>query len=253
MSTPTAQQLALNNELFNKQLDNALIDARLPANQLQSMIETVNKTFECDAECQEERIIEELHTKWTDAKNIESTSKQKVKDARSKYFKTANGEKYYRDNISIPEYKKEINNKLEQYQNEFTNAQRINSHMLDGYTAAFTSLERINQLYNNTKKSNKELTEDLDENLRFTNTEERRVWYKYESIERQTYYNNIIFWTYYSLIGLWTILQINDTRLNTFRQPSFWGKLIIFIGIPFIIKYVINLIYYILFYFRVLT
>lgn len=253
MSTQTAQQLALNNELFIKQLDNALLSAHLPTDKLQEMIKNVNETFKCDAKCQEEGKIKKLRNEWMKAKNIESTSQQKLKDARSNYLKTANGEKYYMDNISIPEYKKEINNKLEQYQNEFTNTQRINSHMLDGYTAAYTSLERINQLYDNTRETNEELTEDLDEHLKFTNTEERRVWYKYQSIERQKYYNNIVFWTYYLLVFLWTILQINANRLKTFKQPSFWSKLVLFIGIPFIIKYVVEFIYYILSYFRAIT
>lgn len=48
MTTPittsqTTQQLALNNELFVKQLENALKDAHLPPNTLREMIINVNK------------------------------------------------------------------------------------------------------------------------------------------------------------------------------------------------------------------
>ena len=60
MSTSTAQQLALNNELFVKQLDSALMNSQLPSNSLYGIIEKVNKTLECDSKCQEKKKIQIL-------------------------------------------------------------------------------------------------------------------------------------------------------------------------------------------------
>jgi hypothetical protein len=251
MSSQTVQQLALNNELFVKQLDSALMSANLPPNTLRTMIENVNKTFECDAKCQEKKKISDLYGKWMNAKSIESSSQKKLKDARANYFKAANGEQYYRDNISIPEYKKEINAKIKEYQDELTKTKHINDRILDAYSVSFTSFDRIKQLHQETKDKNKKLKKKLDKILKTTNTEERKVWYKFESIDRQKYYNKIIFWIYYTIIVLWSIMQLFVNK--TFKNLNFWIKFIVLIIFPFIIKYIIKFIYYILHYFRMVS
>lgn len=251
MSSQNVQQLVLNNELFVKQLDAALMNAHLPPNILRTMIENVNKTFECDAECEEKKRINNLHSKWMNAKSVAANSETKASDARANYFIAANGEQYYRDNISIPEYKKEINLKINEYQDELNKTKYINNRVLDAYSVSFTSLDRIKQLYNETKDKNKMLKKKLDKILKNTNTEERRVWYKFESIDRQKYYNKIIFWIYYIIVVLWSIMQLFINK--AFRQLGFWGKLVILIIFPFIIKYIIKFIYYTLNYFRMVS
>ena len=128
--------------------------------------------------------------------------------------------------------------------------QTIRATINGSYIITTTSL-RIKQLYNETKDKNKVLKKKLDKILKNTNTEERRVWYKFESIDRQKYYNKIIFWIYYIIVVLWGIMQLFINK--AFKQLGFWGKLVILIIFPFIIKYIIKFIYYTLNYFRMVS
>ena len=89
-TSQTAQQLALNNELFVKQLDAALMNANLPPNTLREMILEVNKSLECDQACQEQRRIDKLKTDWTNAKNVAIKSEQNREQAIKTFTQIAN-------------------------------------------------------------------------------------------------------------------------------------------------------------------
>lgn len=241
MPTETIQQLALDNELFVKQLDSALQNSNLPPDSLRSMIQKVNKSLECDAKCLEVRQIKDLHNKWMTAKNVEDTSKTKLREAREKYFKTANGDEYYQKKISIPEYEKEIDDKIKMYQNEVDKTKYINANVLDAYTSSFTSYERIKQLHNETREKNKFLKDKLDNKLKFTNTKERKVWYKFKSIDSQKFYNKIAFWVYYIFVALWSIVELLINK--SYLKINFWISLVSLLIFPYLIIYFIKFIY----------
>ena len=104
----TVQQLALDNQLFVQQLDAALLNAHLPPNTLRAMLENVNKTFLCDAECQEKKKIEQLHGAWIAAKGNVKTSEANMFNARANYFKEARGDKYYINNVLTQNLNKKL-------------------------------------------------------------------------------------------------------------------------------------------------
>ncbi len=72
------------------------------------MILEVNKSIECDQDCQEQRLISKLKTDWTNAKNVAIKSEQNREQARAKYFHATKGVDYYEQNILTPEFQKEI-------------------------------------------------------------------------------------------------------------------------------------------------
>jgi len=247
----SVQQLALDNQLFVQQLDAALLNAHLPPNILREMITNVNKTFLCDAECQERRKIEELHSQWMAAKNIAQTSESNMLNARSNYFKEARGDKYYVNNVLTPEFKQEIDARINGYKKELTKVKHTNNSVVDAYTAAFNSLERIKQLFEKTTEENIALKDKLDNRMKFINTEERRVWYKFESIDRQKFYNKIVMGIYYLLVVIFGGIQIFKHR--QYKNYKFWIKFALLLSVPFIIIYSVKLFYYILFYFRMVS
>ena len=111
-TSQTTQQLALNNELFVKQLDAALMNAHLPPNILRELILDVNKSLECDQDCQERKLIDKLKTDWTNSKNIAIKSEDNREQARAKYFHATKGVDYYEANILTPEFQNEINKRV---------------------------------------------------------------------------------------------------------------------------------------------
>ena len=247
----TVQQLALDNQLFVQQLDAALMNAHLPPNTLRALLEDVNKTFLCDAECQEKKKIEKLHGAWIAAKGNVQTSEANMLSARANYFKEARGDKYYINNVLTPEFKQEIDSRINGYKKELTKVKHTNNSVVDAYTAAFNSLERIKQLFERTTEENLLLKEKLDNKMKFINTEERRVWYKFESIDRQQFYNKIVMGIYYLLVVIFAGIQL--FKYNQLKNYKFWIKLLAIGIIPFIINYSVKFVYYLLFYFRMIS
>ena len=247
----SVQQLALDNQLFVQQVDSALMNAHLPPNILREMISNVNKTFLCDAECQEKKKIEKLHGEWVAAKSNVKNSENNMLMARANYFKEARGDKYYVNNVLTPEFKQEIDNRINNYQKELTKVKHTNNSVVDAYTAAFNSLERIKQLFEKTTEENIGLKNKLDNRMKFINTEERRVWYKFESIDRQKFYNKIVMGVYYLLVSIFAGIQL--FKHQQLKNYKFWIKLLGLILVPFVINYSVKLVYYILFYFRMVS
>lgn len=250
-TSQTAQQLALNNELFVKQLDAALMNAHLPPNTLREMILEVNKSLECDQACQERKLIDKLKTDWTNAKNIAIKSEDNREQARAKYFHATKGVDYYEANILTPEFQNEINKRVNNYKQELAKLKVTNSATLDAYSASFIALTRIKELYDITLKENKDLKQKLDDKRKFVNTGERRVWYEFQSIDHQEFYSKIITIVYYVIIGIFAIIQL--VYKNALKSLGFWARLVGLIILPYFILYGVKLIYKLLFNFKMVS
>jgi hypothetical protein len=250
-TSQTAQQLALNNELFVKQLDAALMNAHLPPNILREMILDVNKSLECDQDCQERKLIDKLKTDWTNSKNIAIKSEDNREQARAKYFHATKGVDYYEANILTPEFQNEINKRVNNYKQELAKLKVTNSATLDAYSASYIALTRIKELYDITLKENKDLKQKLDDKRKFVNTGERRVWYEFQSIDRQEFYSKIITIVYYVIIGIFAIIQL--VYKNALKSLGFWAKLVGLIILPYFILWGVKLIYKLLFYLKMVS
>jgi len=250
-TSQTAQQLALNNELFVKQLDAALMNAHLPPNILREMILDVNKSLECDQDCQERKLIDKLKTDWTNSKNIAIKSEDNREQARAKYFHATKGVDYYEANILTPEFQNEINKRVNNYNQELAKLKVTNSATLDAYSASYIALTRIKELYDITLKENKDLKQKLDDKRKFVNTGERRVWYEFQSIDRQEFYSKIITIVYYVIIGIFAIIQL--VYKNALKSLGFWAKLVGLIILPYFILWGVKLIYKLLFYLKMVS
>ncbi|ALH23176.1 hypothetical protein ceV_270 [Chrysochromulina ericina virus CeV-01B] len=250
-TSQTTQQLALNNELFVKQLDAALMNAHLPPNILREMILDVNKSLECDQDCQERKLIDKLKTDWTNSKNIAIKSEDNREQARAKYFHATKGVDYYEANILTPEFQNEINKRVNNYKQELAKLKVTNSATLDAYSASYIALTRIKELYDITLKENKDLKQKLDDKRKFVNTGERRVWYEFQSIDRQEFYSKIITIVYYVIIGIFAIIQL--VYKNALKSLGFWAKLVGLIILPYFILWGVKLIYKLLFYFKMVS
>jgi hypothetical protein len=250
-TSQTAQQLALNNELFVKQLDAALMNAHLPPNILREMILDVNKSLECDEQCQQKRLINELKTNWTKAKNVAIKSEDNREAARAKYFHAAKGSEYYEKNILTPEFQNQINKRINNYKQELAKIKVTNSATTDAYSAAYIALQRIKELYSITLKENKQLKQKIDNKKKFVNTGERRVWYEFQSIDRQEFYNKILTIVYYVFVAIFAIIQL--VYNNKLKNYGFWIKLLGFIIFPYFILYGVKFIYKLLFYLNMVS
>ncbi len=236
---------------FVQQLDAALMNAHLPPDVLRDMILNVNKSLECDQECQEKKLINNLKTDWTKAKNIALQSEDNREQARAKYFHAVKGADYYEQNILTPEFQNEINKRVNNYKQELAKLKVTNSATVDAYSAAFIALNRIKELYKITLKENKQLKQKLDNKKKFVNTGERRVWYEFQSIDRQEFYSKILTIVYYVFVSIFAITQL--LYKNALKSLGFWAKLVGLIILPYFILYGVKLIYKLLFYLKMVS
>lgn len=248
MISQEANQLALNNQIFLEQVDAALINAHLPPNILRNMILNVNKALECDSECQKRRLIDDLKIKWDTAKKTEATIEQNVAQARKNYITAAESDSYYTNNILIPEFKKEIDKIISNDREKLTEIKHTNRGILDAYTVAYTSLTKLKQLFGMTKDENKELKSKIDNKINYMNTEERRVWYKFQSIDRQEFYNKIIRIAYYVVISIFAIIQLFIKK--NYKNLHVWSKLLFLALFPYILIYLVKGLFKVVFYIR---
>ena len=104
----------------------------------------------------------------------------------------------------------------------------------------YNSYEHIKQLSDATMEEHKQLKRELDEKLKFTQTGERKLWYKFQSIESQHYYFLILMVIYYGLLLFFSIKKINEN----FENVYFLSKLIILLLVPLVLNYVSIIINY---------
>jgi hypothetical protein len=239
MTTPittsqTTQQLALNNELFVKQLENALKDAHLPPNTLREMIINVNKSLVCDNKCQEKKTIDQLKNNWAKEKNTVNQSENNLETLRAKYFQAAKGDDYYKTNILIPEFQAKINKQVNNYKQELAKIKSTNSAISDAYSNSDIALKRIKELYKITLKKNKSLNDKLDHKKKFVNTGERKLEYELDNIKQIYNYNNLLNIIYLVFVVIFAITQI--IYKNVLKDYIFWIKLIGIISLPWILS-----------------
>ena len=233
-TSQTTQQLALNNELFVKQLENALKDAHLPPNSLREMIINVNKSLVCDQKCQEKKTIDQLKIDWTKEKNNVNQSENNLETLRAKYFQAAKSDDYYKTNILIPEFKAKITKQINNYKQEFAKIKSTNSAILDAYSNSEIALNRIKELYLITLEKNIILNGKLDKKKKFVNTGERKLEYELDSMTQIYNYNNLLNIIYWILVFIFAMTQI--FYKNVLKDYIFWIKLIVIISLPWILS-----------------
>ena len=100
-------------------------------------------------------------------------------------------------------------------------------------------------------KENKQLKQKIDNKKKFVNTGERRVWYEFQSIDRQEFYNKILTIVYYVFVAIFAIIQL--VYNNKLKNYGFWIKLLGFIIFPYFILYGVKFIYKLLFYLNMVS
>ena len=243
----TLQQQEFKNEFFLTKLQDALKRSGLPAEQLKELSTMVVAKLKCDSACQKRKKEEELKKLWIDSQEQYKKLPGLIKKYEKEYFVETQGEDFYKNSVLKPRYqynadlyRQEAENKLNKAQNRNNLETFENFENLE--TAGKEALEKMLELYKENVNNKNKLELEIDNNYKSALTGERRVYYEINEINNLKYYNKIIRIVYFVLIAIYIIFG-PFFRNGGWKKPTQWIYLIIFILLPFIIKYIIDFFY----------
>jgi len=223
------QQFREENELILAQMAQALESAGLSPSSLASSLSQLTDT--CDTACQNRRQLELSYGEFT-SNDCQSVKDKARKNLLQKLKQSGNSRDY--DRLIGPTIQRELDELLKEFTDDLTGLVTTNNSNINAYSSMYNSFEHIKKLSQTTLNEHKRLKKALDEKLKFTQTGERKLWYKFQSIETQRFYFILLLFFYYSLLLFFSIKKINDN----FENVYFLSKLIVLLLLPLLLHYI---------------
>ena len=101
------------------------------------------------------------------------------------------------------------------------------------------SFENLQQMYRDSLKTRQTLKLDIDNFYKRKNTNERKVYYKLGNVDNVIYYNKLLKIIYFVILGIY-ILFGSFIEERQYLNPFVWLMIVIYVCVPFVLKYVIN-------------
>jgi len=237
-----SDETKVRNDLLLTHLNQALGHSNLPPQEIQTLMRQATQTFQCDAVCERKKEVDRLKQAWVKSESLGGEKlKQQIEDNRKNFFLAVKGPTFYNSNVLKPEYQSEIDTFIKEQQTELKQIQVSNNRTLNAYTATKSSLDRINQLYDDVNNKNLSLKRELDHKEKTTNTAERRVYYEFQEMDKLEYYNKIIKIIYLGVLTLYAILSLYYIS-GQYKKIGFWSFIIVATAIPFVLPIVTRFI-----------
>ena len=240
MATTKTNKTSLSNSEILFEMDEALTHSGLPKNQLNQLLRVVEERVRCDSECQRKRDIAALKKNWQKSEQEYKNLPDQIELNEKKYYTVSKGEEYYKNNILRKRYEEYIRKWENDQQAKFNDIKILMSTVLDNYTSETISKSRINQLYHDVLNKNKTLKNDIDQYYKQTLTSERNVYYENKEIDNLKYYRTIIRVVYYAVILAYILF--GSFFKSDYKNWKIWLGLVVYIGLPFVLRYLINLV-----------
>ena len=174
-------------------------------NQLNSLIDKISNSDNCDSTCRREKETETLKQKWLKAKQNLKSAPLRVQNAERKYYVFSEGEQGY-DDMLFQRYTKTADmlkqNALAQHRDLMKNFKT----MINDYNSETLYTQRMNELLKIKMKENKNLKSKLDQKLSNTLTNDRRVIYEDQQLTGLQYYRKIMTYIYFIFIVIYLII-----------------------------------------------
>lgn len=211
---------------------------QIDINQLNSFIENANQMLSCDSECQKNKTTQELKQKLLKAETNLILADPEFQIARQNYYTYVNGEQAYDEMM-----KKELEEKAllfttlfkEKYDLQLT---EINTQ-LNTYNSLYANFINVLDLYEQYKKENRKLYQELKNNTNDILTNDRKTYYENQQIDNLNTIYFYFLWTIYLIIvacyGVFLFIYPNTLLL--------FAKIIsiaVFLVLPFIAPFLIK-------------
>lgn len=224
-------------------IDQQLINAGLPENKINNLIDMVKDKLSCDSECQKQRMANNYKEKWELAKKNYRDAPEEIKQAEKNYYIYDKGYPAYKDMLydryakSAAEFKQSSNMKYKQINKEL-------SDLIDNYELSVTYLRRMNDLLKVKLEENEVLKRDIDQYIDFTQTNGRKVIYEDRARDWLGTFRNILLLIYFLILLGYIVLGQFIPRKD-YLQWKLWVIIIFYAIFPFfILDWVVRLIFF---------
>lgn len=218
-------------------LDEQLKKMGIDSSQLDSLVEMVNNDAMCGPNCKREKKLEELYNKMLKAeKNLEDAP-DNLANARRNYYIYKDGENNYNDSQQS-QLRKDAIVDLKKVKEEFDKRVNRTQTMVDEYEAMLVYTENMDEMLNTQITKNQRLSKDIDNIKTKIFTNDRRYHYLDESVEWQTYLNNIISFAYWGLVLYYVVYFLLYKGNYTDKRKVLYGGFILLV--PFVLTFFIT-------------
>ena len=187
-------------------INQSLINAGLPMNKINELIESTKNNLLCDSNCQRDRKARELRNTIYKAEQTLEKAPGNLIDAERNFFVYTKGEKGYEE-MNLNKYAKEAKSSKDEAIKKHRILMNEMREMLEVYKINTTNLGRINELMHLRLKENEELKKTIYDDTGIANTNQRRVVYEdreinwLNSVRKTLIYCCIIIFIVYLILG----------------------------------------------------
>lgn len=199
------------------------------------IINNMAANLSCDAACQKQKEADKLRKKWIDSINQYEKLPQTIETNEKNYYDAAKGKSYYTNDILKPKYEKQAKNLVTEEHNYLKETTKQFNVLLDGFSGETIAVQRLKELEKDLITKNKLLKEKIDDHYKKTLTDERRVFYEIEEVDRLNKYTYILKIVYFILLGLYVFFG-PFFRKDYYKSAKHWLRLLIYLAIPYIIR-----------------
>ena len=213
---------------------------------LNELIKKSNEQTACGPDCQKQKKIRDLKTKYESAKKNITKGPENLAEARKNYFVYAFGDKYNND-FNEKLYTKEANDKVKMMEKQHSeNVKEIQS-LIDDYESAYVYKDNMGDLSQKYENENKSLKKKIDDNEKEKATNDRKVYYENQQIDNIKYYKSLIKIVYWVTLILYTFIFLYDGFYKDLKMDAILILLYIY---PFVIDKVISKLIFVISYLK---
>ena len=223
-------------------IDKTLIDAGLPQNKINSLIDLAKDRLTCDTDCQKKRQGALYKKEWELAKKNYKNAPEEIRRTEKNYYVYDKGYTAYKDMLfdryakTAAEFKQSSNQKYNAVSGEIQD-------MLANYDAGTAYLKRMNELYDIKLAEKTKLKRDIDDYIGNTQTSGRKVVYEDRARDWLTSFRTIMLYIYF-LILIYYIVLGSFIPKQAYKQWKVWLLILAYILLPFyLLNWLVKLIF----------
>ena len=213
---------------------------------LNELIKQSNEQTACGPDCQREKKISDLKSKYESTKNNLSQGPENLAEARKNYFVYAFGDKYNND-YNEKLYTKQASDKVNAMKKQHKEDVNEISSLIDDYESAYVYQGNMGDLSQKYEDENKGLKKEIDDNEKEKATNDRKVYYENQQIENIEYYKSLIKIVYWVTLILYTFVFLYDGFYKDLKMDAI---LILLYTYPYVIDKIVSKLFFVISYLK---
>jgi len=206
---------------------------------LNALVDQVNDQLLCDDGCQRQKEINKLKKKYDKEKNRLENAPHDLDNSRKSYFTYAFGEEYY-DEFMKNKAKKEITKLCNMLTLDHQHSYKNLTNNINDYESIKKNNEYMVELFEKYKKENKQLQNNINEQVNSNNINSRRVVYEVNEVDKLDSYNNQLLFFYWLIVLCFLITFFFK---NMYKEPRNFIVVFAMLVYPFIVYWFVNVLY----------